>query len=56
MQYKGKLRKDEYQFTFGGKRKSGLDTGFLVPQSGRIKKIKGKILCRGKDASGHIFQ
>ena len=38
--YKGLLRKDTYQFTFGGNLVSGLDTGFLVPQSGRIKKIR----------------
>ena len=36
--YKGELRKDQYQFTFGGNVASGIDTGFLVPQSGRIKK------------------
>ena len=41
--YKGPLHKGEYQFVFGGNVASGLDTGFLVPQSGRIKKIKGKI-------------
>ena len=36
--YKGDLRKNEYQFTFGGNVASGLDTGFSVPQSGRVKK------------------
>ena len=30
--------------------------GFLVPQSGRIKKVKVKILSGEKDASSHIFQ
>ena len=35
----GDLRKGEYQFTFGGNIGFKLDTGFLVPQSGRIKKI-----------------
>ena len=54
----GKLRKDEYQFTFGGTEirrpglnvllsdddtAAGLDSGILVPQSGRIKKIQTKI-------------
>ena len=43
--------KDEYQFTFGGNVASERDTGFLVPQSGRIKKIKVKISFRGKDFS-----
>ena len=50
--HRGKLRKDEYQFTFGGTEicrprlnillsdddtAAGLDSGFLVPQSGRKK-------------------
>ena len=42
--YHGPLRKEEYQFAFGG---SDIDpngsTGFLVPQSGRIKKIQVKM-------------
>ena len=42
--YHGRLRKGEYQFAFGG---IAIDpngsTGFLVPQSGRIKKIKAKV-------------
>ena len=42
--YYSPLRRGEYQFTFGGNIVSGLDTGFLVPQSGRIKKIKSKSL------------
>ena len=35
--HKGKLRKGKYQFTFGGNVASGLDMGFLVPQSDCIK-------------------
>ena len=50
--YHGPLRRGEYQFAFGG---SVIDpnggSGFLVPQSGRIKKIKGKIKV-GKDNCG----
>ena len=42
--YYGPLRKGEYQFALGG---SAIDpngsTGFLVPQSGRIKKIQVEI-------------
>ena len=36
--YKGDLIKGEYQFPFGGV--ASMSTGFLVPQSGRIKKVK----------------
>ena len=41
--YHGNLRKDEYQFAFGGSviNPNG-STGFLVPQSGRIKIYKQK--------------
>ena len=43
--YHGPLRKGEYQFAFGG---SPIDpngsTGFLVPQTGRIKKLKIKVV------------
>ena len=36
--YHGDLIKGEYQFPFGGV--ASLGTGFLMPQSGRIKKVK----------------
>ena len=36
--YSGELIKDAYQFSFGGHKSK--DTGFLIPHSGRIKKIK----------------
>ena len=42
--YCGNLYKDEYQFTFGGSACTALELGFLVPQSGRIKKIKSKVI------------
>ena len=54
--YCGNLRKGEYQFLFGGNIDSKLDTEFLVPQSGRIKKILTKISYEGKDSSRHIFE
>ena len=43
--YCGLLRKGEYQFVFGGNitQPSGGACGFLMPHSGRIKKIKVKI-------------
>ena len=48
MHYHGPLCKDEYQFTFGGE--SAIDpngsTGFLIPQSGRMKKIRVKIMIK----------
>ena len=53
--YCGNLRKDEYQFTFGGNRGSKLDTGLLVPQSGGIKKIQTKISHEGKNSSRSIL-
>ena len=36
--------------------KTKLDTGFLVPQSGRIKKIRTKISHEGKDSSRNIYE
>ena len=38
--YCGDLRKGEYRFTFGGNISHKLKTGFLLPQSGRIKIYK----------------
>ena len=40
--YSDNLRKGEYQLTFGENTGLGLDKGFLVPQSGRIKRYKQK--------------
>ena len=55
--YSGPLRKAEYQFNFGGgnieineeiikayENFKGSTTGFLIPQSGRIKKIKMEMI------------
>ena len=39
--YQGDLKKGEYQFPFGGV--ASRNTGFLIPQSGRIKKVKIRI-------------
>ena len=41
LSYWGKLTRGEYQFTFGGT--ASKETGFLIPQSGRIKKIKFRL-------------
>ena len=38
--YSGHLRKNEFQFSFGGNEANNSTTGFLIPHSGRIKKIK----------------
>ena len=38
--YIGLLRKDEFQFSFGGNEAKNSTTGFLVPHSGRIRKVK----------------
>ena len=38
--YQGDLIKGEYQFSFGGVKAHDATTGFFVPQSGRIRKIK----------------
>ena len=38
--YQGELITDEYQFSFGGVKAHDPTTGFFVPQSGRIRKIK----------------
>ena len=47
--YHGHLHEGEYQFAFGGNIGAKGDTGFLVPQSGRIKKIQLKVSHEGKD-------
>ena len=38
--YTGPLLYDKFQFSFGGNEGKNSVTGFLIPQSGRIKKIK----------------
>ena len=40
--YTGPLIKNKYQFTFGGNDTKNAYTGFLIPHSGRFKKIKMK--------------
>ena len=40
--YTGPLIKNKYQFTFGGNETKNAYAGFLIPHSGRIKKIKMK--------------
>ena len=40
--YTEPLIKNKYQFTFGGNETKNTYTGFLIPHSGRIKKIKMK--------------
>ena len=40
--YHGDLIEGEYQFTFGGSKAHNSTTGFLVPHSGRIRKIKNE--------------
>ena len=41
--YYGSLIKDKYQFTFGGNNTYPALTGFLIPHSGRIKKIVSRV-------------
>ena len=38
--YTGNLIEGKYQFSFGGNKAKNAYTGFLIPHSGRIKKIK----------------
>ena len=38
--YQGELIKGEYQFSFGWVKAHDPTTGFFVPQSGQIRKIK----------------
>ena len=38
--YSSPLRKNEFQFSFGGNEANNSTTGFLIRHSGRIKKIK----------------
>ena len=45
--YSGSLIKDKYQFNFAGN-KSGVYKGFLMPQTGRIKKIQVKNIFLGR--------
>ena len=40
--YTGPLRENEFQFSFGGNEAKNSITGFLIPHSGRIKKIKNE--------------
>ena len=38
--YQGELKKGKYQFNIGGNTNFNLDSGFLIPSSGIIKKIQ----------------
>ena len=49
------LIKGEYQFTFSGNTTTNFDTGFLIPQSGRIKKVNVRIIDR-KSGTNKIFK
>ena len=55
--YHSDLHKDEYQFAFGrGAIDPNGSTGFLVPHSGRTKKIQVKITYKGKKHLCNFFQ
>ena len=41
--YYGPLIKDKYQFTFGENKENTLSSGFVIPHSGRIKKIASRV-------------
>ena len=41
--YHGILIKGKYQFTFGENKENPLSSGFLIPHSGRIKKIASRV-------------
>ena len=41
--YYGNLIKGKHQFTFGGNESHPAPTGFLMPHSGRIKKITSRV-------------
>ena len=41
--YYGPLIKEKYQFTFGENKENPVSSGFLIPHSGRIKKIASRV-------------
>ena len=54
--YTGPLIKDKYQFTFGGNETKNEYTGFLMPHSGRFKKIKMKTSITKKNFEDVVFK
>ena len=54
--YHGDLIKGEYQFTFGGTKAHNSTTGFLVPHSGRIRKIKMRTPISKESFEDRIFE
>ena len=54
--YTGPLIKDKYQFTFGGNETKNEYTGFLIPHSGRFKKIKMKTSITKKNFEDVVFK
>ena len=54
--YYGPLIKGKYQFTFGENKENPVFSGFLIPQSGRIKKIAARFEGQNYDRLvGSIF-
>ena len=54
--YHGVLIKGKYQFTFGGNKAHNSTTGFLVPYSGRIRKIKMRTPISKESFEDRIFK
>ena len=54
--YTGPLKKEKYQFTFGGNEPKNAYTGFLIPHSGRFKKIKMKTSITKKNFEDVVFR
>ena len=52
--YCGPLIRGKHQFTSGGNESNNATVGFLIPQSGRIKKIKVRIVDRKKEKDENI--
>ena len=53
--YCGPLIRGKHQFTFGRNENHNATTGFLIPQSGRIKKIKLRVVDRKKNENIIFF-
>ena len=52
--YSGPLRKNEFQYSFGGNEANNSTTGFLIPISGRIKmRLKVKLCLFVLDCPTH---
>ena len=52
----GDLIRFKYQFNFGGNKAYNSTTGFLVPHSGRIRKIKMRTPINKESFEGRIFE